>query len=61
MQTVFESTLPVNELILQMKRDGVYSENFTGQELPVWYMWFHNTDHKMQIVPEAFVFVRLKL
>lgn len=36
MQTVFESTLPINELILQMKRDGVYSENFAGQELPVW-------------------------
>ena len=36
MQTVFESTLPVNELILQMKRDGIYSENFTGQELSVW-------------------------
>lgn len=33
MQTIFGSTLPVNELTLQIKRDGVYSENVTGQGL----------------------------
>lgn len=46
---------------MQIKRDGIYSENFRGQKMSVWYQCSPNTDHKMKIVPEAFVFMCLKL
>lgn len=42
-------------------RDGMYLENFTGLGSSLWGLWAYKTEHKMKMVPEAFVYVCLKL